>query len=97
MSLIPAGDSIFQILLLISFIIFIYSAILIIRTFYAVKKIEQKLGLKPEKTAIVTSETSFVRCKYCGKDIPKGNFTFCPFCGNSLSQTVIKQTPPSPT
>jgi small nuclear ribonucleoprotein (snRNP)-like protein len=24
------------------------------------------------------------KCPICGKEIPQGNYTFCPFCGNSL-------------
>ena len=24
------------------------------------------------------------KCPSCGKEIPQGNFDFCPFCGNSL-------------
>ena len=24
------------------------------------------------------------KCSQCGKELPKGNFMFCPFCGNSL-------------
>ena len=24
------------------------------------------------------------KCPSCGKDVPQGNFDFCPFCGNSL-------------
>jgi hypothetical protein len=24
------------------------------------------------------------RCPTCGKELPKGNFAFCPFCGKSL-------------
>jgi len=25
-------------------------------------------------------------CPKCGKEMPKGNFTFCPFCGSSLER-----------
>jgi uncharacterized membrane protein YedE/YeeE len=28
--------------------------------------------------------TSFPKCTKCGKELPKGNFVFCPFCGASL-------------
>lgn len=28
--------------------------------------------------------TSFPKCPKCGKELPKGNFTFCPFCSASL-------------
>jgi hypothetical protein len=28
--------------------------------------------------------SGIVNCPTCGKEIPKGNFVFCPFCGNSL-------------
>lgn len=27
---------------------------------------------------------SIPKCPKCGKEIPQGNFDFCPFCGNSL-------------
>ena len=27
---------------------------------------------------------SIDKCPNCGKEIPQGNYTFCPFCGNSL-------------
>ena len=28
---------------------------------------------------------SFPKCPKCGKELPKGNFAFCPFCGASLN------------
>ena len=30
--------------------------------------------------------TSFSNCPNCKKEMPKGNFEFCPFCGNSLKK-----------
>jgi hypothetical protein len=29
---------------------------------------------------------SIPKCANCGKEIPQGNFDFCPFCGNSLKK-----------
>jgi hypothetical protein len=40
-----------------------------------------KLKKQLEKIA-----TSFSNCPNCKKEIPKGNFEFCPFCGNSLKK-----------
>ena len=28
--------------------------------------------------------TTFLTCPKCGKEIPQGNYVFCPFCGASL-------------
>jgi len=39
-----------------------------------------KLMEQLEKMAIKTT------CPKCGKEIPKGNFMFCPFCGASLER-----------
>jgi rRNA maturation endonuclease Nob1 len=29
---------------------------------------------------------SIPKCTSCGKQIPQGNFDFCPFCGNPLKK-----------
>jgi hypothetical protein len=28
------------------------------------------------------------KCPNCGKELPEGNFEFCPFCGKSLKQST---------
>jgi hypothetical protein len=33
-----------------------------------------------------TMSISIPKCPKCGKELPKGNFAFCPFCGSSLEK-----------
>ncbi len=39
-----------------------------------------------KKLADMTVKVS--TCVKCGKQIPKGNFTFCPFCGSALTPPI---------
>jgi hypothetical protein len=50
--------------------------------FYSRERIRLMRELERMATKILT-------CSKCGKQIPQGNYTFCPFCGSPL-------TPPPP-
>ena len=58
-------------------------ACVIIGICMAVPYIRQYNRLKKELENI---PASFSKCLSCKKEIPKGNFAFCPFCGNSLEK-----------
>jgi len=58
-------------------------ACMIIGICMAVPYIRQYNKIKKELENIATS---FSNCLNCKKEIPKGNFAFCPFCGNPLKK-----------
>lgn len=39
------------------------------------------------KNRIDQSKSGAYKCPKCGKDMPQGDFDFCPFCGNSLTNS----------
>jgi hypothetical protein len=50
-----------------------------------VKKLKEEIGLKESKKLNETIEQDR-NCPKCGKQIPEGNCSFCPFCGTSLEK-----------
>jgi uncharacterized membrane protein HdeD (DUF308 family) len=58
-------------------------ACMIIGICMTIPYIRQYNRLKKELENIATS---FSNCPNCKKEIPQGNFAFCPFCGNPLKK-----------
>lgn len=47
--------------------------------YYAIQRMKLMKQLK-------TMSITIPKCPKCGKELPKGDFTFCPFCGVSLER-----------
>jgi hypothetical protein len=52
--------------------------------FYSINVNVRKESLLRKELSLMPKVTS--KCLSCGKEIPQGNFDFCPFCGNSLKK-----------